>query len=434
MKRIFFLSTTLFICIILTVTVFAEVTPLPANINTGFSPNFAPNPVGSGARALGYSSFIAVADDATAASWNPGALIQLKKSELSIMGSWFYRNEDNTFKEHPEAEGSYNISDFDLNYMSIAYPFRLLDRNIIISLNYQHTFSFSRLSYKFNEQVKNSENNMPIPQLYSFNDIIQQQSGNISAVGLAYSFEIIPRSLSFGFIVNIWDDDLSENNWEQTYGGSTIIENGDVNVAEFSYKVMSKFIFEGYNFNLGVLWRSLDRKLTLGAVYKSKFTGDLMHEFHVKQTGNDPNEIIMKKKLKMPMSYGLGIAYRFSDSFTMASDIYRTHWDEFIIEDDDGTEISSVTAKPVDESDVEPTLHLRMGAEYLFINKNKNHVIPLRGGIFYDPSPAEGNPDNYYGFSIGSGFAKGRYIWDIALQYRFGRNVGDSTNPNYEFS
>ena len=36
----------------------------------------SPNPVGSGARALGWgSAFIAVADDATAASWNPGGLI-----------------------------------------------------------------------------------------------------------------------------------------------------------------------------------------------------------------------------------------------------------------------------------------------------------------------------------------------------------------------
>ena len=38
----------------------------------------SPNPVGSGARALGMGgAFIAIADDATAASWNPGGLIQL---------------------------------------------------------------------------------------------------------------------------------------------------------------------------------------------------------------------------------------------------------------------------------------------------------------------------------------------------------------------
>ena len=42
------------------------------------------NPVGSGARALGMGgAFIAVADDATAASWNPGGLTQLERPEIS---------------------------------------------------------------------------------------------------------------------------------------------------------------------------------------------------------------------------------------------------------------------------------------------------------------------------------------------------------------
>ena len=40
--------------------------------------------VGSGARAFGMGgAFIAVADDATAASWNPAGLSQLEKPELS---------------------------------------------------------------------------------------------------------------------------------------------------------------------------------------------------------------------------------------------------------------------------------------------------------------------------------------------------------------
>ncbi len=48
------------------------------------------NPVGSGARALGMgNAFIAVADDATAASWNPGGLIQLGCPEVSVVGAFF---------------------------------------------------------------------------------------------------------------------------------------------------------------------------------------------------------------------------------------------------------------------------------------------------------------------------------------------------------
>ena len=49
--------------------------------------SITPEPVGSGARALGQSAFIAVADDATAASWNPAGLINLERPEASFVGA-----------------------------------------------------------------------------------------------------------------------------------------------------------------------------------------------------------------------------------------------------------------------------------------------------------------------------------------------------------
>ncbi len=56
------------------------------------------NPVGSGARAIGMGgAFIAVADDATAASWNPGGLTQLRLPEFSVVGSFYHRGEDIEF-------------------------------------------------------------------------------------------------------------------------------------------------------------------------------------------------------------------------------------------------------------------------------------------------------------------------------------------------
>src|SRR3989338_5731728 len=70
-------------------TSFAQFSLTPPNINA------TPLPVGSGARAIGQgSAFIAVADDATAASWNPGALIQLERPELSVVGSFLSTQQD----------------------------------------------------------------------------------------------------------------------------------------------------------------------------------------------------------------------------------------------------------------------------------------------------------------------------------------------------
>ena len=62
------------ITFILTVTLFVRDSHAQSKGNI----HALPLPVGSGARALGQGgAFIAVADDATAASWNPGALMTL---------------------------------------------------------------------------------------------------------------------------------------------------------------------------------------------------------------------------------------------------------------------------------------------------------------------------------------------------------------------
>ena len=72
----------------------------------------SPNPVGSGARAIGMGgAFIAIADDATAASWNPGGLVQLEKPEISAVLAGFSRTEDNTLTANPEASGTQSVND-----------------------------------------------------------------------------------------------------------------------------------------------------------------------------------------------------------------------------------------------------------------------------------------------------------------------------------
>ena len=69
---------------------------LPFGISLPPSLNFAtsPAPVGSVGRAQGKAvAFIAVADDATAASHNPAGLVQLQEPEASVVGSYFVRLE-----------------------------------------------------------------------------------------------------------------------------------------------------------------------------------------------------------------------------------------------------------------------------------------------------------------------------------------------------
>lgn len=133
------------------------------------------------------------------------------------------------------------------------------------------------------------------------------------------------------------------------------------------------------------------------------------------------------------MSYGLGLAYRFSDRLTVSGDLYRTHWADFIYEDEQGNKTLPLSAgKPEGSSDITNTTCIRLGGEYLIIGTS--YVVPLRAGIFYDPAPAEGSPDHYYGFALGSGIAYGRFIFDVAYQFRFGNGVGGSLMQNKDIA
>ena len=116
------------------------------------SPDFRPPSIfsaplarGSGARALGVAgAFTAVADDATAASWNPAGLVQLERPEASFM-----LRETRVVQEHQIESESFSVgedqfNDKNLNYASAVCPFRLADRNFVFSLNYQEAYDFNQ--------------------------------------------------------------------------------------------------------------------------------------------------------------------------------------------------------------------------------------------------------------------------------------------------
>lgn len=385
----------------------------------------SPNPVGSGARALGMGgAFIAVADDATAASWNPAGLNQLDHPEISVVGNFFHRIEDNRFGKISGADGEQSVSDTEINYLSATWPFSLGGRNMIVSLNYQHLYDFTS-EWNFDFTPKSQKALIK-------GSLDYQQKGKLSAVGIAYGVQV-NLQLSFGLTLNIWDDELSENEWEERLSQTGTLVSGDT----YESHGHDRYSFSGVNANMGLMWKSYDGKLTLGAVLKLPFEADLKHdyEYRIVQPGSaivNSGSSSEDGTMTMPMSYGIGIAWRFSDEFTTALDVYRTEWDDFVITDSQGQETSPITGLSLSESDIDPTCQVRMGAEYLFIGEK--YVFPLRGGIFYDPAPNQGSPDDFFGFSIGSGISANRFSFDITYQYRFGNDVRDSILKAWEFS
>ena len=363
-----------------------------------------------------------MADDATAASWNPGGLVQLKTPEISVVGNWFHRTEDVDFANHPEASGSQTVSKEDLNYLSIVYPFNFFKLNMVVSLNYQKLYDFAR-ELDFQHRLETMSDSIKIIDDSKWH---HEQSGRFSAIAIAYCVQIVPQ-LSFGFTMNIWDNNLTPNKWEEishSTGTLTVEYAGIPITRHVKREEKNEYSFNGLNFNIGMLWR-ITNKLTTGLVLKTPFTADIKHKQSLIDQ-NQQNESTYDEKLDMPMSYGIGLSYKISDEFRISADVYRTQWQDYIYTDSDGKKISPITNKSKDESDIDPTCQVRFGMEYLLINPKSHYVIPLRAGVFYDPVPAQASPDDYYGFSLGSGFSMERYAFDIAYQYKFGNDVGAS--------
>jgi long-subunit fatty acid transport protein len=420
--------------------------------------NSSPNVVGSGARALGMgSAFIAIADDATAASWNPGGLTQLERPELSLVYSFKSNTEDFSSSSHRGLNFENTVNFNEINYGSFVYPIprTIAGRNLVVSLNILKQYDFDRdLDFRFTDVGAAAGGIVNLAAKYDYS-----QRGGLSSLSPAFGFEITDK-LSMGVVANIYDQDiLPDNEWktrnnirQRTFFNSSALPFSVTQIDEDFTD------FKGHNFTIGLLYKPSER-WSVGAVYHTKWSADVNYEQGVRLAsgsliGTGGGE--RKKEYTFPSAFGLGAAYRFpNDKLTVSFDITRRDWDQFEVLDPESTRrafrrTSGVTGLNKNLSEIDPTYTVRLGAEYVFVNdaKPKQDFLPsLRAGLFYDPEPSggrkdlwygvgvngksqkgSGDPNDFFGFSLGAGvLVKDRINLDLAYVYRFGDNARDDT-------
>lgn len=416
----------------------------------------SPSPVGSGARAAGMAdAFVAIADDATAASWNPAGLVQLESPEFSFVGSF------NTVVEaflsdgsHPEFPSSHNDDSLDVNFLSFVYPlpFLIAGRNATLSLSYQQKFDLSRnFDVNFISSTDIFGSTFTDSKNFRFN-----QDGSLGSITPAFAIEVTHR-LSVGLAVNLWrDNPIAKNEFRQTINTRDEISVNGVLVATIDGVSIEEYKnVEGENFVVGVLWNATE-KLNIGLRYNTAFTADTDYtRIRMDSIGNVDNAA-EKRRLRFPDTWTVGVSYRVNDRLTLAFDTSITDWDDFTVETAAGETFSLVDASNVNDPDertnFKPTKTFRLGAEYVFLPKEPEDTLPrlwsLRGGLFYDEEPAsgrpsgdrsiegDGKPDSFFGFTVGAGLlAFQRVNIDLAYQLRYGNGVnGDFVRgvPGFE--
>ena len=368
---------------------------------------------GAGARAMGLGgAFIAVADDATAVSFNPAGLAQLLQPEVSLVGRGLSRRVGYEDIE-TTGQGRYLAATdtlstnrrFDPIFASATAPLHLAGRNLALQVSIQRVLAL-------NEDSHRSLDETPLPGGTTGPSHLSQtldQSGQIDTYGFAMAYELSQRVL-VGVSYQQWRGrwDLSSGSVRSTSTGDTRVLYQDANT------------LDGENFNLGLIWRW--PTWSLGLVRRTGFHADYTVaarlDTNLLQGGFSTGPINLG--LHWPAGTGVGFAYRPSDRWLLTADVVHTLWSTMRYMSAN-TRYNGQSFFDFDKGGRTPNAtDFHLGAEFLHITA-AGAVVPLRMGYSREPQPVvdgvTGAQRIMQRASIGTGLKRGRLTLDGAYRY-----------------
>jgi long-chain fatty acid transport protein len=381
--------------------------------------------VGSGARAWGMGgAFVAVADDATAATWNPAGLAILQRPEITLVyvpaddGSFDYQG---FATQTSSMTGTYTgfASQLDshyIDYAGFAYPVVSDNWILVPQLSYQRAINRDfRLTQRIPSFFAAADlQGQNFQQSLLERSTQSQQGYDVIAASLAWS----PRQeIAVGASINWWnvDVELADDETISTTTRSFLTTTQEVTTIHHRLDQNG----DALNANLGVMWRPIPR-VAVGLVYKTGFDLDLRVDDVTETTtsgGLDTNDRSGSGTINWPETMALGISGRPIQQLLLSADWTTTNWSKTTYQGDRA-------GVPVDEpfpggaavETQEDSRQLRLGAEYALTGQT--FAVPFRAGFFTDRQILRddaGETVEIHGYSIGSGIAAGHWFFDLAI-------------------
>jgi len=372
---------------------------------------------GSGARAFGMGgAFLARADDATAASWNPAGLSYLRRPEISAV--WSRATLDSRVKDastHALLKSDVRVGQWP-DFISGAWPFEFGSLRGAGQISYQRVVSFTNT-----RTIKSGEDKR----------IEATTRGGFDVLAFGTGLQV-SRGLRLGAAYNHWF-----NGYDQSLSRKTPAVNSDQTV---------NFELSGWNLHFGLLW-SPNEKLNLGASAKTSFTSSVRMrrnriDFGDATTPDTTNAFARDDvRLRLPGAVGVGLSWRPQNTLTLSLDYTRSFWSDSRIDNFFTLRACRANEQPQDcapllDQDFYPSLpyptlddrnqrdteELRAGAEQVvFFRRVK---WPLRVGAFADKqyfNSARGGPPSFTGLTAGTGLILGSMLVDVAYVLEWGR-------------
>lgn len=433
--------------------------PLALSVSEAFRMGFSVS--GAGARAMGMGgAFVGVADDGTAASFNPAGLAQLRTFEASLVmrQSSFGLDLDRTTlpvgdKVAPYAlayDHSHGETPKEPQFVSLAVPFTVGGRNMVVQASRQRMFAMD-LDYNRAWREDQTDSSGAYRNLAESTS----QRGDLTRWNLAAGMELNPRIL-FGAAWNhwggAWSFDASAHGRTDSGGRFSLRKDAWAHLNQDSK-------LSGQNWTLGLLWRS--DQVRVGVAYQTAFTAKFRYAGDYRflsENGLDvyqlegPIEVGSRAyEVHWPEVFSAGVSYRPHPQWLVALDWSRTPWDKMRIHAPgtlfDGNHF--LDPAPMDQvhvidpenppskpfpgagSPVNATT-LRLGAEHLLFVKR--WIVPVRIGGFIEPQPLR-DPITHEnrvlrGFTFGTGVKAGNLTFDMAWKFaRSKRMTGQLVTP-----
>ena len=369
--------------------------------------------LGSGARAFGMGgAFLARADDATAASWNPAGLSYLRRPELSLVGA------RNGFDRGPAGDfPDDTFEGYTPDFIAAAYPIEFGVMSGAVQVSYQRVVSF--------------QGDRLILQTNPTRALTSHSEGGFDVLAVGTGLRVAGR-LRVGGTFNRWFHGYSQ----ERFRSGTLLARGATR-QDIDYRL------SGWNVNVGLIWSPRD-SLNLGVVGKTPFTGHL----RLRRTRTDwftfvadPEQTTMNGpvehdvRMEFPGALGVGASWRPRSALTVSADYTRTFWSDGRLKDFfilparepgkdppaavpqrdlpyptlDDFEVGTLQPRQFD------TAQLRLGVEYVVLGARVK--VPLRAGVFTDRqyfADGAGRAPVFIGFSLGTGVILGPVLIDLA--------------------
>jgi hypothetical protein len=401
---------------------------------------------GSGARAFGMGgAFLARADDATAASWNPAGLSYLRRPELSLVWAAASRLNSATF----DPAGVQVVDDRRRgngpDFLAATYPIDLERVTGAVQLSFQRVIPF--------------DSSRTIEKTTSPSKQVESSGGfDVLAFGTGLQFS---RKLRAGLAVNRWFNGYDQR-VEREAGRRAVL------TADFG--------FGGWNLHAGLIWTPIE-SLNVGFVGKTPFSADVTLSRYRRDVCVDvvtPQEcqgIIYTTNrysrddlsLDFPGAVGAGLSWRPRSALTLSADYTRTFWSNgkiynyFVLKptkppdpppvptDDPETSFDVLPYPTLNDEGQQDTEQLRAGIEYVVLTERLK--VPLRVGFFLDKqylrsglivppaSPGgdavliDGEAPRFKAVTAGVGLIAGPFLLDVAYVYEWGEYL-DRLEPN----